>query len=85
MLYYLNTEEQVKAWADIYTEMKNRWKKIFNGWIFWLYNYWFHKFLKTNLYLLYYMENINIIEPENLQSWADFIESLKISIDKENL
>ena len=27
MLYSLSTEEQVKAWADIYTEMKNRWKK----------------------------------------------------------
>ena len=27
MLYSLTTEEQVKAWADIYSEMKNRWKK----------------------------------------------------------
>ena len=27
MLYSLSTQEQVKAWADIYTEMKNRWKK----------------------------------------------------------
>ena len=27
MLYSLSSEEQVKAWADIYTEMKNRWKK----------------------------------------------------------
>jgi len=27
MLYSLKTEEQVEAWADIYSEMKNRWKK----------------------------------------------------------
>lgn len=27
MLYYLKTDEQIKAWADIYSEMKNRWKK----------------------------------------------------------
>lgn len=27
MLYSLKTEEQVDAWADIYSEMKNRWKK----------------------------------------------------------
>lgn len=26
MLYSLNTKEQTDAWADIYTEMKNRWK-----------------------------------------------------------
>ena len=27
MLYSLTTKEQVKAWADIYTEMKERWIK----------------------------------------------------------
>jgi len=27
MLYSLKTEEQVEAWANIYSEMKNRWKK----------------------------------------------------------
>ena len=27
MLYYLKTDEQVEAWANIYSEMKNRWKK----------------------------------------------------------
>ena len=27
MLYSLKTDEQVEAWADIYSEMKNRWKK----------------------------------------------------------
>lgn len=27
MLYSLKTDEQVKAWANIYSEMKNRWKK----------------------------------------------------------
>ena len=27
MLYSLKNQEQVEAWADIYTEMKNRWKK----------------------------------------------------------
>ena len=26
MLYSLNTNEQKDAWADIYTEMKRRWK-----------------------------------------------------------
>ena len=25
MLYSLKTQEQVEAWADIYTEMKRRW------------------------------------------------------------
>lgn len=27
MLYSLTTKEQTDAWADIYSEMKNRWKK----------------------------------------------------------
>ena len=27
MLYSLKTKEQTDAWADIYSEMKNRWKK----------------------------------------------------------
>jgi len=27
MLYSLTNQEQVKAWADIYTEMKNKWIK----------------------------------------------------------
>ena len=27
MLYSLRTDEQVEAWANIYSEMKNRWKK----------------------------------------------------------
>ena len=27
MLYSLKTDEQVEAWANIYSEMKNRWKK----------------------------------------------------------
>ena len=27
MLYSLKTDEQVGAWANIYSEMKNRWKK----------------------------------------------------------
>lgn len=27
MLHSLTTREQVSAWADIYSEMKNRWKK----------------------------------------------------------
>ena len=27
MLYSLTTKEQVDTWADIYTEMKDRWKK----------------------------------------------------------
>ena len=27
MLYSLTKKEQIDAWADIYTEMKNLWKK----------------------------------------------------------
>ena len=27
MLYSLTSKEQTDAWADIYSEMKNRWKK----------------------------------------------------------
>ena len=37
MLYSLTTKEQTDAWADIYSEMKNRWKlSIFLGFISYL-------------------------------------------------
>jgi hypothetical protein len=37
MLYSLTTKEQTDAWADVYTEMKNRWKlSIFMGFISYL-------------------------------------------------
>ena len=38
MLYSLDRQDQVKAWADIYTEMKTRWIKSllvgFAGYLF---------------------------------------------------
>tara|TARA_B100001094_G_scaffold324150_1_gene376261 strand:- start:3498 stop:3947 length:450 start_codon:yes stop_codon:yes gene_type:complete len=38
MLYHLTTKQQTDAWADIYSEMKNRWKKSlfigFFGYVF---------------------------------------------------
>jgi len=37
MLYSLTTKDQTDAWADIYSEMKNRWKlSIFMGFISYL-------------------------------------------------
>ncbi len=37
MLYSLSSKEQTNAWADIYSEMKNRWKlSIFLGFISYL-------------------------------------------------
>jgi hypothetical protein len=38
MLYSLTTKQQTDAWADIYSEMKDRWKKSllvgFFGYVF---------------------------------------------------
>jgi|TARA_B110000977_G_C11011929_1_gene468018 hypothetical protein len=43
MLYSLNSQDQVDAWADIYTEMKNKYKKSlligFAGYLLISYNY----------------------------------------------
>ena len=38
MLYSLTTKQQTDAWADIYSEMKNRWKiSLFVGFIGYLF------------------------------------------------
>ena len=43
MLYSLNSQDQVDAWADIYTEMKNKYKKSlligFDGYLLISYKY----------------------------------------------